>query len=68
MPSEVSTVRSVDSEWRSIGGRAEARASRGWEQQAATAEIVRVNSSSPTDLQRAFAEIAATAADPSGGR
>ena len=38
------------------------------EQQAATAEIVRANSSSPTDLQRAFAEIAATAADPSGGR
>jgi hypothetical protein len=50
-------TRDSDSTWRSIGGRAEARA-----QQAATAEILRVISSSPADLRRVFAEIAASAA------
>jgi signal transduction histidine kinase len=57
MPSEVSTVagdQSVEELRREL---AEAR-----EHQAATAEILRVISSAPMDLQRAFAEIAASAA------
>jgi signal transduction histidine kinase len=57
MPSEVSTVsgdKSVEELRREL---ADAQ-----EQQAATAEILRVISSSPMDLQRAFAEIAASAA------
>src|SRR5262245_14433871 len=57
MPSEVSTVigdQSVDDLRREL---AEAR-----EQHAATAEILRVISSSPMDSARAFAEIAASAA------
>src|SRR5262245_60751186 len=57
MSSETSTVsgdQSVEELRREL---AEAR-----EQQAATAEILRVISSAPTNLERAFAEITATAA------
>ena len=57
MASEVSTIggdQSVEELRREL---AEAR-----EQQAATADILRVISSSPMDLQHAFAEIAASAA------
>src|SRR5262249_14827229 len=52
----------VDSQRRSIGGRAEARASRGAVAASRHAEILKVISGSPMDLQRVFAEIAMSAA------
>src|SRR5215831_8935728 len=57
MPSEVPTVGGEQSFEELRRELAESR-----EQQAATADILRVISSSPMDLQRAFAEIAASAA------
>jgi GAF domain-containing protein/anti-sigma regulatory factor (Ser/Thr protein kinase) len=57
MPSEVSTVSGDHSVEELRNELAEAR-----EQQAATAEILRVISSSPTNLQRMFAVVAASAA------
>src|SRR6516162_5319325 len=61
MPSEVSTVSGYQSVGELRRELAEAR-----EQQAATAAILRVISSSPMDLKRVFAEMAASAAHHCG--